>query len=59
MRENPGPLETDRLGSLSSLPGVHVVDSSVFPDISSFPTAFTAMANAHRIASEIVIPHGN
>ena len=55
MKRTPGPLETDRLGSLPSLPRVHIVDASVFPEIPSLPTAFTAMANAHRIASEIEI----
>jgi len=30
-----------------------VVDSSVFPSIASTTIAFTAMANAHRIATEV------
>jgi choline dehydrogenase-like flavoprotein len=57
MRKNPGRHETNRLGGLASFPGVHMVDSSVLPEISSFPTALTVMANAHRIASEIEVSH--
>jgi hypothetical protein len=52
MRQIPKFLETDRLGRLSSLPGVHIVDSSVLPDVPTSAPAFTVMANAHRIASE-------
>jgi choline dehydrogenase-like flavoprotein len=56
MRRIPGALETDPLGRLPSLPGVHVVDASVLPTVPASPTAFTVMANAHRIASEVSIP---
>jgi choline dehydrogenase-like flavoprotein len=35
------------------LRGVHIVDASVLPTIPASPTAFTVMANAHRIASEV------
>jgi choline dehydrogenase-like flavoprotein len=58
MRDKPEAFETDRLGSLASLPGVHIVDTAVLPEIPPFPTAFTAMANAHRIASELDISYG-
>ncbi len=53
MRRTPKPLETDRWGRLPSLPGVHVVDASVLPVVPASPTAFTVMANAHRIASGV------
>jgi choline dehydrogenase-like flavoprotein len=53
MRHAPKTLETDRLGCLSSLPGVHIVDASVLPTVTASPTAFTVMANAHRIATEV------
>lgn len=53
MSENPGALESDLLGSLPSLPGVHVVDASVFPSIAATTITMTAMANAHRIASTV------
>jgi choline dehydrogenase-like flavoprotein len=53
MRQNPGKLETDRFGSLALLPRVHLADASILPAIPASPIAFTMMANAHRIASEI------
>jgi choline dehydrogenase-like flavoprotein len=56
MRRIPEALETDSLGRLPSLPGIHVVDASVLPTVPASPTAFTVMANAHRIASEVPIP---
>jgi choline dehydrogenase-like flavoprotein len=52
MRHEPGSLETDLWGRLPGLPGVHIVDASILPSIPAGPMAFTAMANAHRIASE-------
>lgn len=55
MRSNPDEFETDRLGSLVSLSNVHIIDSTILPEIPPFPTAFTIMANAHRIASEIEV----
>jgi choline dehydrogenase-like flavoprotein len=54
MRANPGPLETDILGSLPSLARVHLVDSSIFPSIAATSITMTAMANAHRIATTAV-----
>ncbi len=56
MRRIPEALETDSWGRLPSLPGVHVIDASVLPTVPASPTAFTVMANAHRIASEVPIP---
>ena len=50
MRENPGGFETDILGRLPGLPGVHIVDSSVLPALAATTFTYTAMANAHRIA---------
>jgi len=50
MREKPAHLETDLLGSLPSLPGVHIVDSSVLPSIPATTITMSVMANAHRIA---------
>jgi choline dehydrogenase-like flavoprotein len=51
MRERPGPLESDTLGRPHGLERVHVVDASTFPTIPATTITFTAMANAHRIAS--------
>jgi hypothetical protein len=53
MRRMPGALETDSWGQLPTLPCAHVVDASVLPTVPAAPTAFTVMANAHRIASEV------
>jgi choline dehydrogenase-like flavoprotein len=52
MRRSPGRLETDVLGQLPGLPGVHFVDASVFPSIPATTITLTVMANAHRIATE-------
>lgn len=58
MQSQPEMLQTDRLGRLASLPGVHLIDASVLPAVPSGTTAFTVMANAHRVASEIDLLHG-
>ena len=52
MRENPGRFETDRLGRLPGLKGVHLVDGSVLPSIPATTMTLGVMANAHRIATE-------
>lgn len=54
MRRAPGPLETDRLGALPGLPGVHLIDASVLPTLPAPTLTLTVMANAHRIATEVV-----
>jgi choline dehydrogenase-like flavoprotein len=54
MRERPGPFESDALGRPHGLSRVHVVDAAVFPTIPSTTITYTAMANAHRIASQDV-----
>ena len=54
MRQSPGRLETDVLGQLPGLPGVHFVDASVFPSIPATTITLTVMANAHRIAMQSV-----
>jgi choline dehydrogenase-like flavoprotein len=56
MSANPQALQTDRLGRLPSLPGVHLIDASILPTVPAGTTAFTVMANAHRIASELEAP---
>jgi len=43
--------ETDTLGQLADLPGVHIVDASVFPSIPPTTITLSLMANAYRIAS--------
>ncbi len=53
MRHAPGHFETDTLGQLPQLPGVHLVDASVLPSLPAATYTYTIMANAHRIASEV------
>jgi choline dehydrogenase-like flavoprotein len=59
MRRSPCRLETDRLGRVPSLPGLHLIDASVLPEVPAAPLAFTVMANAHRIAAEVPLSHGH
>jgi len=51
MRARPQDLESDVLGRPAGLRRVHLVDASVFPSIPATTITFSAMANAHRIAS--------
>ena len=51
MRRKPGELEADVLGRPSAWERVHLVDSSVFPSVPATTVTFSAMANAHRIAT--------
>lgn len=51
MRRQPGKLECDIWGRLAELPGVHLIDSSVFPSVPGATITLSTMANAHRIAS--------
>ena len=53
MRANPGPLECDSLGRPHGLERVHVVDASSLTTLAAPTITFTAMANAHRIASAL------
>jgi choline dehydrogenase-like flavoprotein len=52
MRKAPGEFETDLWGRPRNWQRVHAVDSSILPTIAATTVTFTAMANAHRIASE-------
>jgi choline dehydrogenase-like flavoprotein len=47
-------LGTDRLGRLGRWSNVHLVDASVFPAVPATTFTLTIMANAHRIASEVL-----
>lgn len=53
MRAEPGAFETDTLGRPAGMRRVHAVDATVFPSIAATTITLTAMANAHRIASEV------
>ena len=45
---------TDRLGRLPEWDRVHLVDGSVLPSVPSTTFTLTVMANAHRIADEVL-----
>lgn len=54
MSDNPqNAWETNVLGEVHGLPGVHVVDTATFPSIPGTTVGLTTAANAYRIASEI------
>lgn len=52
MSARPVGVQTDSLGRLARLPGVHLVDGAVLPSIPATTFTFTVMANARRIALE-------
>jgi nucleoside-diphosphate-sugar epimerase/ferredoxin len=52
MRHAPAPFESDIWGRPAGFAKVHVVDAAVLPSIPATTVTYTAMANAHRIASE-------
>jgi ferredoxin len=55
MKKNPKEdLDTNVFGETNALPNVHIIDSSVFPDIPGGPIAYTMMANAYRIVIESI-----
>lgn len=53
LRRAPGEMETDLLGQLAALPGVHIVDSSTLPSLPATTFTYTVMAHAHRIADAV------
>ena len=52
--EQRAVLETDRQGRLRAWDNVHLVDASVFPTVAATTFTLTIMANAHRIATEVI-----
>jgi hypothetical protein len=52
MCENPARFESDRWGRPAGLRRVHAVDATVLPSLTATTIVYTAMANAHRIASQ-------
>jgi hypothetical protein len=51
MRSSPGAFESDIFGRPAGFQRVHAVDATVLPSVAATTIVFTAMANAHRIAS--------
>lgn len=56
MSPRPNKFQTDVLGRLPQMPGVHLIDSTVFPSISAATITLTIMANAYRIADTSCAP---
>lgn len=54
MRSHPRAGETAASGELHGLPGVHVADASIFPDLPAKPHTLTMMAIADHIARAMV-----
>ena len=54
MNDFPKGLETDILGRPCNLKNTHVIDTSILPDIPSTPTTLLVMANASRIAEQVL-----
>jgi hypothetical protein len=52
MRERGGELTTDILGRPFGWQRIHAVDATVLPSVPATTITFSAMANAHRIASQ-------
>jgi choline dehydrogenase-like flavoprotein len=52
MAAAPTALQSDVLGRLAGLPGVHLVDGACLPSIPATTFTATVMANARRIAAE-------
>jgi choline dehydrogenase-like flavoprotein len=52
MREHAAEIATDIFGRVATFERVHIVDASVMPSIAAASITLTAMANAHRIATE-------
>ncbi len=53
MKQTPGTLETHPSGLLHGCKSVYIVDQSTFPSLAAQNATYTAMANAHRIASQL------
>lgn len=50
MKKQPkSDLETNTFGETNKLPNVHIIDSSIFPNIPAGPMSYTMMANSYRI----------
>ena len=53
MAAMPKPGQTDRTGRPYGMKRTHVVDATVFPTVPATTITLTAMANAHRIGTEV------
>ena len=53
VKEPVAETDTNCLGELDALPGVHIVDASVLPEIPAGSYTLTTMANAYRIGAAL------
>ena len=53
MSKEPTFLQTYTNGLLWGCKAVHIVDQSTFPSLPAQNSTYTAMANAHRIATDV------
>lgn len=53
MRSHPAHGESDPMGEVVGLPGVHVVDAAALPVLPAKAHSFTVMANAARVAERL------
>ncbi len=54
MRRVPGPLQSNFMGEITGLPGMHVIDGATLPSLPARAHTFTIMANADRIAKNLL-----
>ena len=59
MHATPRIGQTDRLGEVAGLPGVHVVDGACLPRLTEKSHTLTLMANADRIARSLATTIGH
>lgn len=59
MHSTPRIGQTDRLGEVAGLCGVHIVDGACLPSLTEKSHTLTIMANADRIARSLVTTIGN
>jgi len=59
MHAKPRVGQTDNLGEVVGLPGVHVIDAACLPTLTEKSHTLTIMANADRIGRSISGLHGH
>jgi choline dehydrogenase-like flavoprotein len=57
MRDHPGAAELYKSGELAGVAGVYVVDGAALSTLPPKSHTFTIMANANRIAAQLVVDH--
>jgi len=57
MRDDPSAAELYKSGELAGVRGVYVVDGAALSTLPPKSHTFTIMANANRIAAQLVVDH--